>query len=203
MYKYFKELENPDDFYIYLCDTWILNSVKKIKYDFSLEFVKKNQDLFEKLKELDKMILGHNKKFGYPLFMRGDRRYTLSEVYYYREDLQITREECGLEEIILITNTNELIQKLEEYEVYCNYFMILYPNLKDYFEGIKHSIENALNQFVMLISLPPRNKIVKYKIPNGFFITKSGFLYNPNGEVGDVKKGHKGGNIHLIVLKKI
>lgn len=196
MYKYFTKLDNLDDFKIYLKDSFgFLRNNKKYYKPLSLEFVLENKDLFSKLKELDKIILGHNEKFGYPLFMDGDRRWTLAELYYYPEDLQHEREECGLEEIKIITSTGKLIRKLKEYEVYCNYFIELYPNLETYFQDIKGSIESALEKLTVCIKLPPENTIVEYLIPNGFFITKSGFLYNPNGKVGDYVKGHKEGNL--------
>lgn len=196
MYQYFKELEKPDDYKIYLeNNSWQFNTRKEIDKNLSFEFVEGNRDLFGKLKELDKIILGHNKVFGYPLFMEGNRRWTLTELYYYPEDLQQNREECGLKEISIITNTEELIRKLDEYQVYCNYFMDLYPNKKNYFRDIKSSIQSALEKIVTYIQLPPKNRIVDYVVPNVFFITRSGFLYNPNGEVGNDVKGHKEGNL--------
>lgn len=121
MYKYYKELENPEAYKIYLRE-WRLSSNSTITQDLSLEFVTKHYDLFYKLKELDKLILGHNEKFGYPLFMDGDKRGILWELYDYPKELQERRGEEGLEEINLITNTSELFGKLYEYEVYCNYF---------------------------------------------------------------------------------
>lgn len=198
MYKYFTKLDNPGDFKIYLKDSFgFLRNNKKYYKPLSLEFVLENKNLFSKLKELDKIIIGHNEKFGYPLFMDGDKRWILSEIYYYPEDLQQEREECGLEEIKMITNTRELIRKLKEYEVYCNYFIELYPDLETYFQNIKSAIESALEKITACIELPPKNTIFEYLIPNGFFITKSGFLYNPNGKVGSFVKGHKEGNLKV------
>lgn len=197
MYKYYKELENPEAYKIYLRKIkWRLSSNSTITQDLSLEFVKKHCDLFYKLKELDKLILGHNEKFDFPLFMEGNKQGILWGFYAYLEKLQQDREEYGSEEINLITNTSDLFEKLREYDVYCNYFIDLYPNLANYFKDIQSLIQNALKESKVSVTLPPENEIVEYQMPNAWFLTPNGFLYNPDGKIGDAYKGHKGGNLH-------
>ncbi len=67
MYKYFKELENPDNIKIYLLDSFgrknrIISSKNLINRNLSFAFIEENKELFHKLQELDKFILGHKKE---------------------------------------------------------------------------------------------------------------------------------------------
>lgn len=199
MFPYYEVLEDANDFNIYLADDLVhCNRDFRFLKELNVPFIDKYKSLFLKLNFLDDVIKAHNEKFGEPLFCKD--RWTLYEIFSYKDDLEQERLECGLEEITMIKNSTSLMRKLSEYEGYLNLFIELYSNDNAFFVSLRKELQGCLSDLKKVIKIPPKSRIIKKRIPEGWYMTTNGYLYNPNGEVGHDLKGHKDGNLRIDLL---
>ena len=195
MIPYYEFLENPNNFKIYLeKDGLDVKRNREILTKITLSFIKNNENLLKKIELLDKIIMIHSEKIFLPISFDYNEIHILYEILFYQDELKQQREECCLDEIKIIKNTHDLIRKLDEYTVYCNYFSELYKE-NTFFENLKKDIDNAYIELIKIIKIESCQRLATYQVPNGWYFTKNGFLYNPNGEVGSSYKGHKEGNL--------
>lgn len=194
MFPYYKMLENASDFCIYLLrDAFDCNRDLKVLKEMDEDFLKKYQGLFIKLNFLERFIESHDEKFGVPPFCQDT--WTMYEMFSYKDELKQERLECGLEEIKFITDSYSLTRKFKEYEVYLNFFIEFYPQDNAFFKKLQKEMEECLSELKKVIQIPPKSRVIKKVIPEGWYMTTNGSLYNPNGIVGYDVKGHKDGNL--------
>lgn len=190
MYKYFKELDNPTNFKIYLVK--MSNNKKKyqIRTKIPKDFLQSYEDLFHRLDLIDMLVEGEQEELVYqpnrPLSYEEWR--CMGEFFAYKsENYPETKD---LRQTIDI-NTFELEYLLDSYSIYNNYLMNIHPDKKEFFTETNNRIKEALKELERKtsIDLPPtRSAGVEMIWPNAWYITPNGMLYNTG-------LGHKEGNL--------
>lgn len=195
MYPYFKEIESFNQYKLFLSKrSW--NVVRNVRFsDVPLpdDFYKQHYEVLERLKIIDKFIEGFQER----LVNKG--REESYEEYLYRGDYFIWKEEEDFyyyQELRKKMNFTASSMKdlLNYYEICCNFFLILFPQQKEFMESTKKMLESTRDDLERRISMPlpkgEQKRMVELHWPNGWFITPNGFLYNP-----EIEDGHKGGSL--------
>lgn len=212
MLPYYKILEDPKNFKIYLNNIYVNNYKEKIIYkDINDKFLRKYQTLFPKLAILDKLINNYGNLVNSNLYKNDYEIMNMFwEFYSHDGHLKDHYEFSFIEE----DKTNYIMQKicnnitfqLEEDLFFCDCFIEAYKGKTDFFLNLKKEIEMFLNDYEekIVYQLNKPSKMIEHNIPNGWYFTKNGFLYNPDGKVGSSFEGHKEGNLrhYLDYIKK-
>ncbi len=197
MYKYFKELDNPNTYKIYLSKhSWdIKKECRFFCVPLTNEFFFKHKDLLERFKVIDKLVEGYNETLAY-------KETNLSyEEWLYRNDYFSWRNNSDYEGLEIEEKkdfdtyyyVSSIKSLLDYYSICCNFFYVLFPNYKEFIASTQKLLEDAINELNSKIypNLPKNeNRMVELIWPNGWFITPNGYLYNPGFE-----NGHKEGSL--------
>ncbi len=57
----------------------------------------------------------------------------------------------------MIKNSISLMRKLNEYEVYLNYFIKLYPSDNDFFINLRNTLQGCLSDLKKVIKIHPKS----------------------------------------------
>ncbi|HPF83465.1 MAG TPA: hypothetical protein PLV83_04810 [Bacilli bacterium] len=186
MYKYFKELENPNDFYIYLKKIDYINKNEYYIKNIPLDGINIDKVLIKELEFIRMLILGMNKKIS---------KYNMTYEEYMRfYDFFTLRDENAnyyLDNHSLNLNTTDLRHILQMYSILSNPLIDFFPEYKERISKIKQDILKIIKQIEEKSTIIIEKKAeLKYILPNAWFITPYGYLYNTGGE-----NGHKEGNL--------
>lgn len=196
MYKYFKELNNPNEYKIYLSKPlWDIKSEYRLRgVPLPNDFISKYKNLLERFKTIDKLVEGYNETLAYK-----EKNINYDEWLYRNDyfDWKDNRDFEGLEEqkrkFEIYHNASSMKKLLEYYSICCNFFLILFPNQQGFIVSTKKMLEEAINELdvKLHVDLPKiKNRMIELTWPNGWFIAPNGYLYNPGFE-----KGHKEGSL--------
>lgn len=186
MYKYYSELENPDEFKIYMSDDSFRSNYHNVGIkNVDLEFYEKYSELFLMINYLNNLIIPEiTQKSQNDFFMKhGEFLMNPSD----NENYSYIRE-LGNKPVLDIY---ELIDYLRFYSQYMNFYEFVFPDMEDFFKKIDNLLRSALNYISRKNNLIlPSKECIEIKYPNAWFITPGGYLYNTGGE-----HGHKEGNL--------
>ncbi len=174
MYKYFKELDNPNDFTT-LCKNDNLSEMVPLfnlyLKDLPIEVLENLKHVFAELSTID--LLVSQLPF---IFIPDEKQYIYGDFQNYQADNSPFLE--TIKKKIDITN-NDLLDLLNIYKKYIFFLVFFYPEHKDYLNGLNRRIEKAL-KFIetkswIEIPVKPFEQIIW---PNNWYITPNGYLYN-------------------------
>lgn len=188
MYKYFKELECPDKYGLYIRTPKHLKENKYKIQDHSINELLISKELFDGIEFLDMITTGINNSFstGYLTSEEYINFYDFlsyrDENYWYVDNMK-KQIDLSIYDLDCLLNT---------YLIFSNYLAVLFPSFKVKIEEIKKDIKNTLKilEVKQNIILSDGGSEEKFMFPNAWFITPSGYLYNTGG-----KDGHKEGNL--------
>lgn len=184
MYKYYKELENPCDFKIYMRQGGLSSKdFKTIDYNLDIDFYNRFRELFKRLKIIDSLILPkisieesnryYDKNGCFLLEPKDD--------YEYFHIKELTKK--------ISLDIYEIIDYLKFYLKYIDFYIFVFPNMQEFFKEVEKEINIALKYIDSKREIiMPTKEAIEIKYPNSWFITPDGYLYN-TGE------GHKEGNL--------
>ena len=186
MIPYYKELENPNEFNLYLRD--IYSDDYRYVYDAKIpdSFYEKYDDLLKEVKLLPFLIsitsferfpfLSYDEWLNLGNFISMIEQETPYEFFEGREPI--------------VRNVNDELNLLRWYYRLSDGFLDFYPEYKDKLEYIKKKSRELIDELNKrtIIKLDPE-KYVCLNWTNAWFITPSNVLYNTGGI-----DGHKGGN---------
>lgn len=185
MYKYYSELENPKNFKIFLEQVSSTETTSKYIFDrkVSNELFSKYSILFQQLKFLHKLIQG----WAYQRYIQSN--ITAEEFLF----LERCEEEQIFENILQILSNpslNDIKFLLIDYYNFAQFFISLFPNFQKFLNEISMNLSYAISDINRLecILIPSKDKIVKCCMPDAWFITPHGYLYNTG-------VAHKEGNL--------
>lgn len=189
MYKYFKELDNPQKFVTYLVDTfkedYYVNNVT-----LNIEFFNKYKKLFDRLKIVDIFIKSIRKELvlkniSYRL-ANYNKVIEILEFFEQKNNHYLEIDEINKKIDIKLDDLKYL---LNQYVDFIPFLIDMYPKYTMFFKEVQKMIYAMLselhNRFKIEVN---KNKGIKFYWPNSWYITPNGFLYN----TGD---GHKQGNL--------
>lgn len=190
MYKYFSELDTPNDFKIYL---------KKRPFDIKSEYRFSNvllpesilfqyKKLFKRLDAIDKFIEITNEKKFQSCFTY-EAYEALGYLLSFKED---TYHFIKRDKNKVVLTSSDIYNLMINYLRPIDCLKILYPELKMFFEEIKEMIIKTKDDIkkISTIKISSVDKAYIYKSPNAWYITPKGFLYNTGSD-----DGHKMGNL--------
>ncbi len=183
MYKYYSELENPKNFKIYLEET--RSAPKKHIFDKQIpnDFFSKYSTLFRQLSFLHTLIQGWA--------LERKLQFNMSnEEYLFLEKCE---EEHILENILQTlssSNLSDLKFLLMDYYHFAQFFISLLPNFQNFLKEISINLSRAICDisYHECILISSTKKIVECYMPNAWYITPHGYLYNTGIQ-------HKEGNL--------
>lgn len=185
MYKYYSELENPKNFKIYLERVNSPETTSKYIFDrkISNDLLKKYHKLFEQLRILNELI----KSYAYQRQIKSE--ITAEEFIF----LERCEEEQTFENILKILpnpNLNDIKFLLTDYYNFAQFFITIFPKFQEFLKEISINLSLTISEIEQLeyLIFPPKSKIVEQCMPNAWFITPNGYLYNTG-----IK--HKEGNL--------
>lgn len=194
MYKYFSELEKPNDYNVYLKkrsfdrkrDKYISNVC--LSDNFLIDY----KELFKRIAKIDMLVEGSNEKILLTLMREKNLSYEEWQCigdFLLKKDEDYFYTKAEMKKIDI--NANSLKEILTDYLVYCKLFVIMYPAIKEFLLETEKVIEKALEEInvktkIEIEALKDNN--VVYTFPNAWYITPNGFLYNTG-------TGHNEGNL--------
>lgn len=191
MYEYYKELDNPNEFYIYLKSLkFNIDNIHHIQ-NFSMSNLTIDDKIFNEINFIEKLSSGIKESLA------GDIPYEEMDNFY--SFISHRNEDCSLNYLKdkIDINIQDLKALLYNSMSFINYLIGIVPIFEKKLTDIKNDIKNTINEIEnkTSIQLPDKNED-KYDFPNAWFITKSGYLYNTGS-------GHKEANLvypfHYIV----
>lgn len=187
MYKYFKELENPSDFNIYLKE---VNSTKENYYyyvqNIPFNSINISKILNKNLEFIKMLTTGMNIKFP-KTYMTYEEYISFYDFFTYRNE----EADYYIDNYSLNLNIIDFKNMLKTYSVLSNYLIEFFPEYKERITKIKQDvlkIAKEIDEKSTIVIEKPNNS--KHTFPNAWFITPNGYLYNTGG-----KNGHKEGNL--------
>lgn len=198
MYKYFKELDNPNNFKLHLTRNREIEKRNIIaKTWLSSSLLKQYETIFKRINIIDTLIKGTQ----YEL-LPNRNLLECSESAYDEWDNIYKFFMLKEETYPYINKKNQLELEKSDLEIYlrtylhfCFHLEYIYPEYKDFLSITENMIENVLKQLNEKLELPPLSKGIEYVYPNAWYITPTGYLYNTGGE-----NGHQGGNLTNSLL---
>lgn len=193
MYKYFKKLENSDEFKIYLVDNW--NNWESCYYsnnkdEFTENFYSNFKEVSTYLEIIDCLIEGY--------FEKREQNDCDDSVIMSFE----TWKDENLKHVNDIKNQVKICEEEMDILLYyyidgCIYLKELYPEYRDFILKVLEMLKNARFALCSKCEIKIKKKKPAYIIPNAWFITPNGFMYNCNGKIASELKGHKVANLNL------
>lgn len=186
MYKYYSELEHPDDFKIHMLDDSFRSNYHSLEIkNADLEFYEKYSELFLMLKYLNNLIIPEISQKSQNDFFMEHGEFLMSpndnENYSYIKELSNKP----------VLDIYELIDYLRFYSQYINFYKIVFKDMEDFLGKLESLLRSALNYISAKKNLMmPSKEHIEIKYPNAWYITPGGYLYNTGGE-----HGHKEGNL--------
>ena len=181
MYKYFKELEKPNDYTLQLVDTRDFSSKNNIKVSsLPLEFYAKHRSLFEIVNDLKFILKNCNFEDMAKFIPIGNIELYSQLKIFYEEDrifLLSNSEE-------LIASPNRLLNDLKDYKKFVTFlYQIDYYEKKQTWEKSLSLFDSALTdikEYNLSFKNTKRNqsKSVALALPNAWYLTSYGDLYN-------------------------
>lgn len=186
MYKYFKELEDPNNFSIYLKKINYANETKYHIQKLTLDNININKTLNKDLELLKMLISGINIKF-LKNYMTYEEQINYYNFFAYKNE----EARYYLENHNLNLNITDFKDMLKTYSTLSNYLIDFFPEYKKTIIEIKQKLLKTIKEIdeksTIIIEKVNNSKFV---FPNAWFITPNGYLYNTGGE-----NGHKEGNL--------
>ncbi len=183
MYKYYKQLDDPINQTLKLSDYDRYSSIYITKY-IDNELLSQNQKVLCQLKNINHLYKNVTKEMIDEKIKNTDTKWKIismmsdidEEKYYgFLDNIQngLYSEKLSYEELKnYLVNSKRKIEVLE----------YIFPN-KLYYRNVL----NELDKFIKVLSnkdIIYESKPVRYKLPNAWYITKDGFLYNTMGVNG-------------------
>lgn len=174
MYKYFKELDNPNGF-MTLCNNDNLPKIVSL-YQFNLrdlpiEVLENLRHILTNIPTID--FLASQLQF---IFISYENQVIYGDFLNYQGDNSLVLK--MLKEKVNITN-NDLLDLLNIYQNYISFLIPLYPEHKDYLNGLNKRIKKVIkfmeSKCWIEIPVKPLEQVIW---PNNWFITPNGYLYN-------------------------
>ncbi|MBP3766037.1 MAG: hypothetical protein J6G98_02520 [Bacilli bacterium] len=183
MYKYFKQLDDPLKQTLKLSDYDRYSSIYITKY-IDNELLSQNQKVLCQLKNISQLYKTITREIIDEKIKNTDTKWKIlsmisdidEEKYYdFLDKLQdgLYSEKLSYEEL-----KNSLVNSKRKVEV----LEYIFPNQLYY-----RNVLNELDKFIKVLSnkdIIYESKPVRYKLPNAWYITKDGFLYNTMGANG-------------------
>ena len=183
MYKYFEELDHLNHFITYL-DKKRYNCKRDVYLGdafLSEEFWKKYKTLFERMADIDKLVIAHHESLIYNSLSFKNISYEegdlLNDFFQFRADYY--NEFVDYRSNINLSSA-DLKRMLVDYGLYCEKLIKIYPkisaNILEMLDLIHDAVEELENK--SLIKVPSLDRAEKFIWPNSWYITPSGYLYN-------------------------
>lgn len=202
MYKYFSELEKKSDFKTYLLrETFDKNQDCYIReIPFSIDLLKKLENLFPKLNKIDKLIiaLDENLLLKTPNYNLFSYESLLDCGYFFQNrDENYCQTHYNLKENIKLTSW-DVQCLLNEMLIYIPYLTIFYPDYQQFLLNTQKEIQEILVTLNLksTIKNQPKSDGKMLVWPDAWYITPSGYLYNTGF-------GHKEGNLQYQLYRII
>ncbi len=193
VYKYFEELDYLSHFIIYL-DRKRYNCKRDVYLGdafLSEEFWKNYRNLFERMADIDKLVIAHHELLIYNSLsfknMSYQEKNLLNDFFQFRTNYY--NEFVDYRSNIHLSSA-DLKWMLKDYAFYCESFIKMYPEIDSPLLEILSMIHDAVEELESksLIKVPSLNRVEKFVWPNSWYITPSGYLYNSG-------VGHQEGNL--------
>ena len=196
MYKYYDVLDNKNE--VILHDDRLVNYLD-VEYKLPIEFFHKNKQLFDELKHIfttygfvtDESIFERlegkaNKEYIYDVI------YDHSLINYRRPYDDFDGNYLFVDDFYRISNPSNYVCEnyLNDMLSIIRILKKVYPNNTVYYEVLKNEINKVLKELVDNNKIVLSDEKIKIVIPNAWYITRSGTLYNSMG-----KDGHKESNL--------
>lgn len=184
MYKYYQELEKPDEFKIYLTNYDINNFCSINLEELDVTFYQRHSELFNALNYLDSLILPDITREQTNRYYEKTGEFLMSpkddEYYSYIEGLK-KKMSLGIYDVIDI---------FRFYSMYMKYYEYVFPGMESFFKNIEKLLNAARAEIncKRKIALPDKDPHIELRYPNAWFITPNGYLYNTG-------QGHKEGSL--------
>lgn len=196
MYKYFHQLDKPNDFSVLLLKcNYLEDGFYSVESSLTLDFWIKNTNLFANLRKVDNLI----ESLFYEMTENKNRLYYFEDYeklsvifdYFNKEEY----EEMKKEKDNLHLKTSDLKIVLEYYKVCIEGLLEIYPDLSCFLTTTIKMIDDVLKELdkKRFIQIPYNNSVM-YTFPNAWYITPNGYLYN-TGDGHKPGEGHKQGNL--------
>ena len=186
MIKYFKELDNRNNYYLPLVDTQ--DKGKKVLRDYKIpiSFFEKYYNIFQ----ISESLINVYKIFNI------DKWFDENKYINYEKACSILDEYDSIDEDMYWTlkDYKSIDIKSHDIEFYISLierltflFIDLFPNNKDYYKKLNSKLNQAKTELKEISTITYKaNKIDNVYLPDSWFITPNGYLYNPGSD------GHKG-----------
>ena len=179
MIPYYREVENLDNFSLYLKNIHSKNKKRVRDVQLPLSFYEKYQNLFKEGRVLDEML----KTVTFDLIPN----YTYEE-WQIIGSLSDTEYRDNLD---YLNNGNfDIYNLIKDYRNVADSLQVIFPPYKEKLKYIKQQANEAMKDIIKYTEIVLEdNQYVEYNWPNAWYITPSNYLYNSGGEYG-----HKEGN---------
>lgn len=193
MIKYYEELEKQNDFYLSF-----LNPHYEQSYTFTppLSFWEEHYEIFNTIREINgliEFIKGDVNKIGCLPFDMEGRRHYYDNISKLSELLNNEYYEYNPTILFLKTGKNDYMSMQKLVKFYINFLDALsyvnskiFSNFKNHYEILKKTENDFSKYTIQYYDVPIEN----FVLPNAWFITPLGDLYNSCG-----KDGHKSANL--------
>lgn len=186
MIKYFKELDNRNSYYLPLVDVEDKGKKELHDYQIPISFFERYHNIFQ----ISQSLINIYKTFNI------DKWFDENIYINYENACSILDEYNNIDEDMywILQDYKKVDVKSRDIEIYIRLierlsflFIDLFPKSKDYYEKInKMSIKAKIELKEMRTITYIPNKIDNVYLPDSWFITPNGYLYNPGSD------GHKG-----------
>lgn len=186
MYEYYSELENPEEFKVYLSSCGFKKDFVSVEIDdLDIEFYSKYSDLFAGIKLIESLIipdisLEESNRF---LMEKGNFLIRPDEDEKYGFIKELSKK--------IKLSIYDMYDYFNFYLQYLDFYAFVFPDMKALIYGLGDKIISAIRYInsKRKIVLPSEDSVV-ITYPNAWFITPDGYLYNTGGD-----DGHKEGKL--------
>lgn len=200
MYKYYDIIDNKNT--IVLDDHGMSNYID-VSYNLPIEFFSKNKKLFDELKKIFNVYSFVSDEV---IFNRLEGKYSKDEIYdviYDHSLINLRRPEYEFHGVYHFVDDFYKLKHPSNFEV--EYYLSdmldiikilfkLYPNHAEYYISMKKEISRLRNELVRTNKIVLTDDKIKIELPNAWYLTKDGSLYNSMG-----RDGHKESNLQYPI----
>lgn len=192
MYKYFKELDSPRNYELYLLKgvfcTEKTHYISNVSYP--ADFFEKYNNIFEMINFIHALIVATNSFSSYEDVVKDSYENWLALGSFLSDKDEWFPFTIELKEKINLS-AYDLGQLIKDYLKFCPTLAILYPDYKEKIFNIEKTFNEVYSELSALQSIVfPKSQEpgVTYKFPDAWYITPNNYLYNTG-------TGHKEGNL--------
>lgn len=194
MYKYFKELDKPNNYHIYLNNKYDNKDDIYHINNISINNIFINKEFNHDYKLLNSLINGMN--INLPLnYMTYEEYELFYDFFNFRDDDDLSYYNDNSINIV------DFIYQLDKYTKLANYLIDFFPEYKNEIIKAQQNLKNIVKEYNSKSQIIiEKNKTSIHTLPNAWFITLNGYLYNTGGS-----NGHKEGNLiypFFYIIKK-